>query len=261
MIDALLAQMLFYPVRYPEGDWDPGRWGLRFEDVYFNAADGPRLHGWYLPPGAAGGEGSDAAADAPTILFSHGNAGHIGDRLHNVRLLVEHVPCHLLIYDYRGYGRSEGRPTEKGLVADAEAAYDTLAARVPGARRFLFGRSLGGAVTVALAATRPADGVILESTFTSIRDMASALMPVVPGFIVPDAFPSERTIAGLRAPLLVFHGERDELVPFDHGRRLVAAATSAPAAELVPIPDAGHNDTYIRAGVAYFEKIREFLGG
>ena len=207
-------------------------------DLTIRTEDGERLHGWWIP------------ARAPSlghVLFCHGNAGNLGDRVAHVELLAAEG-FDVLAFDYRGYGRSTGRPSEPGLRLDARAARAALLARagVDAARVLYLGESLGGAVALALAVELPPAGLILQSAFTSIRDMARLHYPFVPSALVPDAYPSLRLIRGLRAPLLVLHGARDEIVPLMYGEALLEAAPGRKRMHVFSGP--GHNDLLARAG-------------
>jgi len=164
-------RLVFFPFKYPRGYWQPASFGLNAEDCFFAASDAVQLHGWWVTtPGAR-----------ITLLWCHGNAGNISDRLDNLASLTK-LPVNIFIFDYRGFGRSDGSPTEHGVYLDAEAAYDFLVREkniAPG-EMVLFGRSLGGAVAVELATRRPCQKLILESTFTSARDMAKQMFGLLP---------------------------------------------------------------------------------
>ena len=210
----------------------PAAAGLRFTDVAFRAADGERLHGWWVP------------ASRPVIghvLLVHGNAGNVGDRVPHLALLSA-AGFDVLAFDPPGYGRSGGRPSELGTHRDARAARDALLLQqgVEAGRVLYLGESLGGAIALALALELPPAGLILQSTFTSVRDMARRHYPFLPRALVPDAYPSRRRIPRLRAPLLVLHGARDDIVPLMHGEELYEAAPEPK--RIVVFPDAGHND-------------------
>jgi fermentation-respiration switch protein FrsA (DUF1100 family) len=215
----LLNRLLFFPARRIL------QTPARFDDLTIETADGERLHGWWVP------------ADDPhaSVLLFHGNAGNIGDRVPHVELLAG-AGFNVLAFDYRGYGRSTGRPSEAGTYLDARAARAAL----PDDRRVIYlGESLGGAIALELALHRPPAGLVLQSTFTSIRHMARLHYPIVPRALVPDAYPSLDRIRGLEAPLLVLHGSRDDLVPLMDGQALYDAA---PGPKQLAILDAGHND-------------------
>jgi uncharacterized protein len=188
------------------------------------------------------------------VLLCHGNAGNVGDRLPHVALLSA-AGFDVLAFDYRGYGRSTGRPSEDGTHRDARAARDALLRQdgVDAARVLYLGESLGGAVALALAVELPPAGLILQSTFTSVRDMARLHYPFIPRALVPDAYPSLRLIRRLRAPLLVLHGARDRIVPLMHGEALFEAAPGPKRIEV--LPGAAHNDLIGGAGRHWIEAI------
>ena len=203
-----------------------------FAELALETEDGERLHGWWIP------------ATAPVIghvLLFHGNAGNIGDRVPHVALLSA-AGFDVLSFDYRGYGRSSGRPSEHGISLDARAARETLLRQdgVDSARVLYLGESLGGAIALALAVDLPPAGLILQSTFTSVRDMARLHYPFIPRALVPDAYPSLRIIPRLRAPLLVLHGSDDPVVPLMDGEALYEAAPDPKHIEV--FAGAGHND-------------------
>jgi uncharacterized protein len=163
-----------------------------------------------------------------------------------------------LLFDYRGYGRSSGRPDEHGTYRDARAACRALREQ-PGvdvSRVIYLGESLGGAVALELALELPPAGLVLQSTFSSVRDLARLHYPYIPAPLVPDAYPSRARIAQLRAPLLVIHGERDEIVPSSHGKALFAAAPAPKRMHVVG--DAGHNDLVARMGDGYARLIADW---
>jgi fermentation-respiration switch protein FrsA (DUF1100 family) len=230
---------------------NPESVGLRYQDIHLVTDDHVRIHGWFLPhEGAAG-----------TILIFHGNGGNIGDRVAWLRMLHE-LGLHILIIDYRGYGRSEGKPFEKGLYRDAHAAYAwwTKVRKPRGDRLILLGESLGGAVAVHLAANAAPAGLILQSTFTSARDMAKTLFPI--GLLLPLAkvhYDSAGTISRVPCPKLIIHGSRDEIVPFELGKKLFDMAPSPKS--FYAVQGAGHNDLPWVAGAEYLLRMKEFLSG
>lgn len=250
VIDRLVSSMLFHPT--PGVDLHPGDLGIEAEEVFLDTEDGVRIHAFFLPADAAGGAGGGRA-----ILFLHGNAGNASHRLPNAAALAR-LGSDVLLLDYRGYGRSEGSPSEPGVYADARAGLAHLveARSVPESRVVLFGRSLGGAVALDLARDRSLAGVIVESTFTSLADMGGSVAGPL-GRLLARGFDSQRKIADVRAPLLFFHGDRDEIVPFALGRRLFEVAPEPKAFEV--IEGAGHNDTVEVGGRPYFERIGRFL--
>ena len=248
MLRPLLNALVFFPSR--SVTWTPADADLAFSDVSIGTEDGERLHGWWIPA---------RVRSAGHVLLCHGNAGNVGDRVPHAALLSA-AGFDVLLFDYRGYGRSSGRPSEEGTYRDARGARAALLAQ-PGveAERMLYlGESLGGAVALALALEAPPVGLVLQSTFTSIRDMARRHYPFVPGSLVPDAYPSLRRIGGLRAPLLVVHGERDSIVPPMHGDELFAAAPQPK--RLHRVAGAGHNDLLTLAGDEWAREIATWAG-
>jgi len=228
----------------------PSGLGLPFEEVTFSAEDGIRLHGWWVPgePGR------------PVILFFHGNAGNISHRVENLWLL-RRLGLGVLIFDYRGYGRSEGRPDEPGLAQDARAALKWLEERgVPRGELLYFGRSLGAAVALQLALEAPPAGLVLETPFTSIRDLGRLHYPLLHlglGWLIRDRYDNLAKIGQLHVPLLVLQGDRDRIVPESMARRLYAAANPPKTFHLVVGAD--HNTTYEAGGDAYWQAWRDFL--
>ena len=249
---SILDRMLIY---FPEKGLasTPLDVGLEYEDVFLTAADGTRVHGWHIP-----GE------SRVTLLWLHGNAGNMSHRLENIQLMRSRLGLGTFIIDYRGYGLSEGKPSESGLYMDAEAAFEWLVSERgldAKAEILIFGRSLGAAVAAETAVRREVRGVILESGFTSIRDMARAnpLAAALSFAVMPlleARYDSVAKMAGLRSPVIILHGDRDETVPFDMSRRLYEAAPEPKT--LYPIVGAGHNDTVQAGGEAYIEALRRF---
>lgn len=249
MISPRLAeQFVFFPSRMAPGP-PPVLAGVPGMDVWLTASDGVRLQGWWF----AAGE------DAPILLFFHGNAGHIGDREPIAEGLVARGLTVFLL-DYRGYGRSAGRPTEAGLHLDAQAAHAFAAARATAPSRLVvLGESLGAAVAARLAAERPVSGLVLSSAFTDLADMAAAAYPFLPHILfrrLRGHFDTRGALAHLHAPVLVVHGTRDEIVPFRMGRELFERARGPKA--WFPVEGAGHNDVFLVGGDAYFERIARF---
>lgn len=233
---ALLNALLYFPSRTIERT--PADGGMAYRDLEFRSGDGERLHGWWVERRAPG---------LGHVLLCHGNAGNVGDRVLHAAVLTE-VGFDVLLFDYRGYGRSSGAPGERGTYSDARAALSCLLNErdVDAGRVIYLGESLGGAVALELALAHPPAGLVLLSAFTSVRDMGRIHYRVVPSRLVPDAYPSLRLIADLRAPLLVVHGEDDAIVPVEHGRALYAAAPEPKRLRLVP--GVGHNDIVSHAG-------------
>ncbi len=219
----------------------PRDYGLNYQDVEFRSKDGTKLHGWFIP--AKGAEEAKA-----TIVFSHGNAGSLGHHIPFVSWLPAHG-FHVFMYDYRGYGKSEGKISRRGLVADASAAFRIVAARPePGARRIVsLAHSLGCAKSIAAAALdRPPGlrGVVVVSGFSSYREMAKIWGGQVGANLTDDDLAPAGLIGKLApVPVLVVHGELDEIIPFAEGRVLAAAAREPK--EFIPIPHGHHTDILV----------------
>lgn len=226
--------------------------GLAFQDIYFATADQTRLNGWFIPHPQA----------RATLVWFHGNAGNISHRVDNIKLLHDKCALSIFIFDYRGYGRSSGHPTEAGVYQDGAAAMEYVRRELGVESRDLviFGRSLGAAVAAEMAGRYPSRAVILESPFASIGAMANQLVPWPPiGPLLSAKFDNLAKVSRISAPLLVIHGERDEIVPFAQGQQVFGAGREPKA--FYPIQDAGHNDTFIVGGEAYFERLRSFIDG
>jgi fermentation-respiration switch protein FrsA (DUF1100 family) len=218
-----LDRLIFFP------DREVGEAPAGVEERWITAEDGVRLHAWYAAP----------SADGPTLVWSHGNAGNIACRA-GVLLGLAARGLGVLAYDYRGYGRSMGRPSEAGVYRDAVAAYDSERAQgVPASRLVAFGESLGGAVSIRLASERPCAAVAVVATFPAMRDVARIHYGPLAA-LTGDRFDVGDRVAKLRVPLLVAHGDRDEVVPFALGERLFAAA--AEPKRFLRVPGADHND-------------------
>jgi len=258
MTPFLENSMIFYPTVWPDGFWDVEAVargsGSVIEDCYFSAEDGPRLHGWWCSPAAevAGGGGG------MVLLFFHGNAGNLSHRAELVLRLAA-LPAEVLIVGYRGYGRSEGKPSEAGLYRDARAAWRYLTEErgVAADRIVLFGKSLGGAVAVDLATQVQAAGLIVESSFTSVPDMAGRHFPFVPRFLIRTRMDSLSKIRAIDCPKLFIHSRSDEVVPYALGRRLYEAAPEPK--RFYEVVGASHNETSLVGGEAYFASLGEFL--
>jgi uncharacterized protein len=222
---------VFLPVKYPQGDWDAAAHGA--EDAWFSAADGTRLHGWHLPH----------ADPAAVVLFAHGNAGNVSLQAESLRTLHDEHHLSVMTFDYRGYGRSAGHPDEAGILQDARAARAWLAQReqLPESEIVLLGHSLGGGVMIDLAANDGARGLVVASTFTSLPDVASAHAPFVPArWLMRNRLESIEKIGNYRGPLLIIHGDADEVIPYEQGLSLYQAANEPKA--FVTKPGARHND-------------------
>ncbi|SEP14113.1 alpha/beta hydrolase [Aquisalimonas asiatica] len=227
----------------------PAEIGLDWDDVSLQTEDGVQLHGWYLP-------GPDNARH--TVLFFHGNAGNISHRLDSLEIFHD-LGAAVLIIDYRGYGRSEGSPSETGLYRDGRAAWEHLVDErdVSPEEIIAFGRSLGAAVAARVATERDVGGVILESAFTSAPDRAAELYPIFPvRQLARIQYPTREFVQDLQAPVLVVHSPDDEIIPFHHGEAIYEAA---PEPKTFLRIQGDHNTGFMRSGETYTDGLRDWL--
>lgn len=250
LVMLLEERFIFFPDRRPVESWEPA--GLGVENCFFGTADGLKLHAWWHP-----GNGPGDPSRRPVVLWCHGNAGNVSQRAGNLTMMAE---CGLAVFlfDYRGYGQSEGRPSEAGVYRDAEAAWDYLVNErgVRPGRIICFGRSLGAAVALHVALRRRVAGVIMEGAFESVPAMARLNPLFWPlSFLVRNRFDNMARIGRLQAPLLVMHGRRDRVVPFKQGRAVFDAAPEPK--EFLAVEGAGHEDTYAGSGL-YWKTLAAF---
>jgi len=247
---------LFYPrvesffIYFPQSQFDfsPEEFRLQYREAFFNTEDGEQLHGWFFP----------AEKDSPVILHFHGNAGNISHRLDLVQPFLR-SGLSLFLFDYRGFGKSTGRPSEKGLYKDGLAACTYLEEKEKIAleRIVLHGHSIGAAVAIEVALQKKVRGLVIESAFTSTKDMAKTLtLFALLSPVLPTNYNNLEKIRRVPAPKLIVHGDRDEIVPFMMGRKLFEAATDRKF--FYPVKDAGHNDVFIVGGEKYFEVFADF---
>lgn len=239
---------VYHPEPWQDRDWARLS-GIPLEDVWFPSADGTKLFGWYV---------ESTAANA-VVLWCHGNAGNIIHRLENLRELYR-LGLSVFLFDYRGYGRSQGRPSEEGLYQDAIGAYDylTRTRMIRADRIVFFGRSLGASVAAEAAAQKPAAALILESPFPSVEAVAKFHYGGLPlHWLLGAEFRLIDRLPQLSLPKLVIHGDRDEVIPMELGRQVFDAAL--PPKEWYVIQGADHNNTYQIGGVTYFRRVGEFI--
>ncbi len=238
---------LYFPMR--EIAMTPEDLGLAYDEIFITTKDGVQISGWYIP--------SDKSR--ATLLISHGNGGNISHRLEKIRMLHA-LNVNILIFDYRGYGMSKGSPSEKGLSLDAEAFYAYLMEERKASPGEVvgYGESLGGAVIVDLAGRRELGGLIIEGSFSSVRDMAKNYFPFIPSFVYKTSFDSSKKIKQITIPKLHFHSLSDEIVPLRLGRKLY---DNAPEPKEFVNLQGGHNDSFIVSRDTYISKIDAFIDG
>ncbi|KAL4652468.1 hypothetical protein ACB092_01G235400 [Castanea dentata] len=247
----------------------PARLRLSYEDIWLRSSDGVRLHAWFIKlfPDCRG----------PTILFFQENAGNIAHRLEMVRIMLQRLNCNVFMLSYRGYGASDGYPSQHGITRDAQAALDHLSQRtdIDTSRIIVFGRSLGGAVGAVLTKNNPdkVAAIILENTFTSILDMAGVLLPFlkwfigknskgpkVLNFLVRSPWSTIDVVGQIKQPILFLSGLQDEMVPPVHMQILYAkAAAHNRRCLFVDFPSGMHMDTWLAGGDHYWRTIQQFI--
>ncbi len=226
----------------------PKDWGLSYDEVKLTTADNVQLHGWYIP----------ANNSTQALLFFHGNAGNISHRGDTIAIFHS-LGLNILIIDYRGYGNSAGSMSETGAYLDAMAAWQYLVKgrNIQPENIFIFGRSLGGAVAAQLATRVQPKGLILESTFSSVKDMADTMMPVMSRLIYfRYRFNTADIIHQVKCPLLLIHSQDDEIVPYELGEKVFAAANSP---KYFFALQGGHNDGFMQDLRGYKKALRWFI--
>ena len=222
--------------------------GLEYESLTLTSSDDEQLDAWFIPADPARG----------TVLFCHGNAGNISHRLDSIRIFND-LGLSVLIFDYRGYGQSTGRPTEKGTYKDADAAWQYLVEQrgTQPENIILFGRSLGASIAADLATRQPAAGVILESAFTSVPDIATQLYPWLPvRWLSRYQYNNLKKMADIHSPVLIVHSRNDEIIPYSNGKRLYTVANEP---KLFLELRGGHNDGFMVSGDSYIRGLKTFL--
>lgn len=244
--------LTFFPSKFPHGyyhltqsDW------MTIEDHFFITEDGLKLHGWIAKP--------KKLKSQFWLLWLPGNGGNLSHRFSWLEKMVQ-LPINIFLIDYRGYGKSEGKPTEAGIYKDATAAYEYLTKRrkTPPDKIILFGESLGGATAIDLASRVQSRALIVQSTFTNAKDMAKRIMPILPLWLmIKTKLDNLSKIEKVTVPKLFIHSPADEVVPYKLGRKLYDSAP--PPKQFYEIPNAGHNETYLVGGESYLEALRKFI--
>jgi hypothetical protein len=246
----------------PEPYRNPGDRGIPYENVNITTADRVKLHAWYMRCGQS---------QAPTVVYFQANAGNMGFRMDLFERIVKQCRVNIFAVSYRGYGFSEGIPTEKGLMEDADAALKhVFSSNMSAGGVYIMGASLGGAVSIYAAAAhrnQPVSsmqikGVIIENTFTSLPSLVDVLMPAISflkSLVLRNYWPSLTRIPHITAPILMIAGTSDELIPHAHMKALRAAAQSAKYVDWFEVEGGEHNTTWQTAGDAYTRRIRQFM--
>ena len=236
---------IFYPMK--DIEVTPDVIGLNYEDVYFDTEDGFTLNGWLVKNPQAGA----------TVILFHGNAGNISHRLEKIAILRS-LGLNVFAIDYRGYGKSKGRPSEEGLYKDGLASYDYLMTRkdIDNKKIISFGSSIGGAVAIDLAAKRDIACLIVDSSFTSAPEMGKNIYPYIPAFLFRTKFDNVNKVKKMKSAKLFIHSVNDEIVPFDFGKRLYEAASEPK--EFLKILG-GHNTGFLDSKDSIVEKLSAYL--
>ena len=243
------SSLIYYPnIAGRNLDASPQQIGLAFEDVELLTEDKVRLHGWFIPSDNARG----------TLLFFHGNAGNISHRLDSIAIF-NRMNLDVFIFDYRGYGQSQGRVGETGTYLDAEAAWFYLVETraIDADEIIVFGRSLGASIAAWLASRHMPTALILESSFSSVPSMAQRLYPFLPvKWLASFSYDTRQYVSRIECPLLVAHSRDDEIIPYAEGRLVFDAA---PADKQFLDMRGGHNDGFIATGQAYSDRLSRFI--
>lgn len=239
---------MFFPEVYPAGRWDLKTWMVPPTEHWFNTDDGVKLHAWLFK--------SPANPEAPVIVWCHGNGGNLTDRAEMAVELAQRGAS-VFLFDWRGYGRSEGRATESGLFHDALAAHDYV--QKLGAKQIvMYGESLGGPYAAYVAKERKVHAVIIENSFPSLRDVGNALYRPLPlGWTAPFALRTTKWLNDARVPVLVMHGTRDAVIPYALGKKLYDGL-DVPKKELLT-SDAGHCEIPLFDAKRYYETVIRFI--
>jgi fermentation-respiration switch protein FrsA (DUF1100 family) len=250
-IYSMQAALIYYP-NMPGRNLvaTPENIGLTYQDVEFFTDDSIKLHGWFIPHNNA----------KETVLFFHGNAGNISHRLDSIEIF-NRLELNVFIIDYRGYGRSEGKITEKGTYRDAEAAWNYLnkTRDIDGQQIIIFGRSLGASIASWLASKHTPAALIIESGFTSVPSMGQRFYPFLPiRWLTHFKYDTKQYVKNISCPVLVAHSKNDEIIPYDEGREIFDAA--AEPKQFLEMRG-GHNDGFIVSGSTYVEGLRSFING
>ncbi len=249
---ALENSLLFHPIRAADEWVDPSFFDLIVEDVELRTADGVRIHGWWCPL-----KDSDPNQLGGALLYCHGNAGNLSHRAHAIPSWQRYVQVPVFIFDYPGYGKSEGHPAERGCFAAADAAYEWLVQRkqIPPQRIWIHGGSLGGAVAVDLASRKPHGALILAKAFTSGPDIGQEKFPWLPvRWLMRNRLDNLAKIGKCRRPVFIAHGTADTLIPFRHGQKLYEAANQPKRFFILENGD--HSDPLTPE---FFVSLRDFL--
>lgn len=248
LIGELHSSLIFAPTR--EIYSSPKDEGLPYEEVYIKTSDGETLYGYYLPV---------KEKTNKVVIYLHGNAQNVGDWYPAVLEIQRYVPVNFLLIDYRGYGKSTGKPSVEGTVIDAQAMYKYLLDKGFKAGDIsLYGRSIGGAIALELAVKDKVKGTVVQSSFTSLKDIAKYLYPWLPQIVIRNnIWNSKELIKKINCPVLISHGDKDEVVPQEHSYKLFEAANEQK--KLIILKGAAHNDISSYFNEEYFNTLKKLF--
>lgn len=249
LIENIHSSFIFYPSK--EVYSSPSQEGIEYKEVFIKTKDGETLHGYFLP--------SPLGQTNKTIIYLHGNAENVSTWYQAPAEIQKEVPVNALIVDYRGYGKSTGKPTIEGVVIDAEAMYQYLIDKGFKSEDIsIYGRSIGGAIALELASRVKVKSVVVQSSFTSLVDIAKELYPFIPKVIVNGKFwNSKELIKKINCPVLISHGDRDEIVSVNHSYKLYEVANEPK--KLIILKGASHNDISSYFNEEYFQALKEIF--
>ncbi len=247
-VPRLVKHLTFHPKKYPAGDWDTSKLPWKVEEVWITTSDNIRLLCWYLPK-----QGTDTV-----VLYLHGNSGNITERAGESINLVKNLPFGVFMLSYRGYGKSQGSPSEAGVYLDAMAGYKYIKKTMPKKDIVIYGHSLGAAIAVELATKVEAAALILEAPFTSLEEIGHVHYPLLPAKLLAEGmFNSISKIGKIRYPKMIIHGDEDEVIPYQQGKKLYDTAEEPKTFYRVKKGD--HNNLAKIAGMEYIEQWHRFL--
>lgn len=248
IIENMHSSLMFVPTKdfisSPEND------GIKYEEVFIDTPDGEKLHGYFL---------LSSEKTKKTMIYLHGNADNVSSWYKSCFTIQKHVPVNALIIDYRGYGKSTGKPTRKGVIIDAQAMYQYLIQRGLTSNDIsIYGMSIGGAIGLELAIRVKVKSIVIQSSISSIQEVAKDFYPVIPQFIIRnDLFNSAENIKKITVPVFISHGSNDETVPVKHSYKLYEQANEPK--KLLILKGAGHNELGNYFNKEYFNTLRELF--
>ena len=254
ILENIHNSLIFYPSK--EFISSPGQDGIEHEEVFIKTSDGEKLHGYFLPASIKAGL---KPASTKIVIYLHGNAQNVSAWYLAPVEIQKHVPVNFLLVDYRGYGKSTGNPSIEGVITDAQAMYKYLLDKGYKSENVsIYGRSIGGAIALELGSQEKVKSIVIQSSFTSLKEIAKELFPFIPNNLVKNDFwNSQELIQKIKIPLLISHGDRDEIVPISHSYKLYELANEPK--KLIVLKGATHNDISSYFNDEYFKTLKELF--